>query len=96
MPRDVSNLVHFTGELTLGNLAIVVTLIGVAISIGRRIGAAETTLHDHAAALTQHSHRLDLYEGRLVDVIGQVQRVIGRVEVTQERLEQTLSPEQQS
>lgn len=78
---------HFTGEITLGNIVIVVTLIGIAIRFGIRVGIMETTLKMHADTMVQHSIRLDKYEGRLVEITGNVQRLVGRVEATQDRLE---------
>ena len=78
---------QFTGEITLGNIAIVVTLITIAIGIGRRFGGMEQLLKGHALTLSDHAKRLDNYEGRLVEVVGQVQRVVGRIEATQDRID---------
>lgn len=82
------NLVHFSTEITLGNLAIVVTLIGIAIRVGWRIGGLEQVVKMHGENLMSHTSRLDLYEGRLVEIVGSVQRLIGRVEATQDRIDQ--------
>ena len=83
---------HWTGEITLGNLAIVATLIGMAIGIGIRLGAITQLLADHSQRLMDHSTRLDRYEARLVTIVGDVQRLIGRIELTQDRLDARIGP----
>jgi hypothetical protein len=80
---------HFTTEITLGNLAIVVTLIGIAIKIGQRLGALSTTVLQHATVLDRHAVRMDKHEERLTSIAGDLQRMIGRVEATQDRLDKT-------
>ena len=67
-------------QLWLANAPVVLTLIGIAIAFGRRLGSTETILRLHA-------DRLDRYEDRLVEVVGDVQRMIGRIEATQDRLD---------
>lgn len=79
--------VHFSAEVTLGNLAIVVTLIGIAVRFGFRVGMMENRLNEHAKTMIRHTERLDKYEERLVDITGHVQRLIGRLEATQDRIE---------
>jgi hypothetical protein len=72
---------HLTGEVTLGNIAIVVTLLGIAIKFGVQLGGFQTTLREHAKALEAHSIRLDHHETRILDLIAGIQRLIGRSEV---------------
>jgi hypothetical protein len=86
---EKTNIPHFNGEITLGNLAIVVTLVGIAISIGTKIGVVQTLVDGHKSILETHSKRLDRYEQALQEVVGQVQRVVGRLEATQGRIENT-------
>lgn len=81
-------MVHFTSEITLGNLAIVVTLIGIAIQIGQRLGTLSSTVLQHADMLNQHAKRIDKYEDRLTTISGDLQRIVGRLEATQNRIEQ--------
>lgn len=78
---------HFTTEITLGNLAIVITLISIAIGIGNRLGTLSQTVLQHATVLTQHANRMDKYEERLIGLVGDMQRMMGRVEATQDRLD---------
>lgn len=80
---------HFTAEVTLGNLAIVVTLIGIAIKIGQRLGALDSTVGQHAGVLNQHTARMDKHEERLTSIAGDLQRMIGRVEATQDRIDRS-------
>lgn len=61
---------HYTGEITLGNIATVVTLITLAIGVGRRLGSFEATISSHADRLAGVSARLDKYEQRLFDLAG--------------------------
>lgn len=72
---------HFTGEITLGNLAIIITLIGIAIRFGVRLGSFQTTLAAHATALEGHSLRLDRHETQIIRLISSLQRLIGRSEI---------------
>lgn len=78
---------HVTGDISLGSIAIIVTLIGVTIRIGMQIGNIQAVASSHETAIARHAARLDLYEGRLVSVVSDVQRLIGRVEATQDRIE---------
>jgi hypothetical protein len=80
-------MLKFTTEITLGNIAIVVTLITIAISIGQKIGTLSTTVVQHAAVLDRHAMRMDKYEERLIVIVGDMQRMIGRVEATQDRID---------
>lgn len=76
---------HLTSEISLGNIAIVVTLIGIAIRFGAKLGSIETTLKTHAETLTMHSSRLDAHETRFMRFVEDLQRMIGRVESMAER-----------
>jgi hypothetical protein len=71
---------HFTGEITLGNLLTIITLVGIAVRFGFLAGYLQTTV-------SQHTARLDKYETSLLDVVSNVQRMIGRVEGVQDRLD---------
>lgn len=79
---------HITNEVSLGTILTIVTLIGIAVRFGYRIGNFETTLKSHAEILSTHSKRMGDYEGRIIDVIGHLQRVVGRVEAMTERRQQ--------
>ena len=67
-------------QLWLANAPVVLTLVGIAIAFGRRLGSAETILRLHA-------ERLDRHEERLIGLVGDVQRMIGHFLATQERLD---------
>ncbi len=82
---------HFTGEISLGVIlsaaGIILTLITIASRLGAKIGAMQTTAETQGESIDRHTKRLDLYEERLVQVVGEVQRMIGRMESTQDRIE---------
>lgn len=80
---------HFTGEITLGSIGIIVTLISLAMTIGAKLGDVQAVVKNHGADLLRHAARLDRYESQLVENISQVQRLIGRVESTQTRMDNT-------
>lgn len=65
-----------TGEVTLGNLLIMVTVLAVGLLIWQRIRSIELIVQDHGLSLLQHSHRLDGYEVRLIETIEHVHTVI--------------------
>jgi len=69
---------HLTGELSLGNILTVATLIGIAIGVGRRFGGFESLMSEHAKTLAVHAERLDRYEARMVDIVEKLGLVIGR------------------
>ena len=85
-------LMHITGEVTLGNIFIIITLVSMAIGMGIRLGSITAIINQHTADLIKHSLRLDTYEMRLVEIVADVQRLIGRVEATQDRLERAHGP----
>ena len=72
---------HFTGNISLGNVLVVVTLVGTAVQFGMRLGTLETTLRQHADALMDHANRLEQHDSRLLDAVGNIQRMLGRLEV---------------
>jgi cytochrome c biogenesis factor len=76
-----------TGDISLGNIAIVVTLIGIAVRISMRFATMQQLVSGHTSTLNSHSARLDRYETTLVEVGGNLQRMIGRIEATQDRLD---------
>lgn len=82
---------NYTGEISLGailgNLMIVVTLISIAVTIGRQIGHIQQVVKTQGDLIAMHSARLDLYESRLLSVIADVGRLIGKIEATQDRIE---------
>jgi len=43
---------EFTGEVTLGNILTLVTLVGIAVSIGMKFGRIEAKQDAHAALVT--------------------------------------------
>lgn len=65
---------HFTGDISLGSIVTVITLIGIALRIGSALGVIKTTLADHA-------RRLELIEHTQFKLINEVQRMIGRCEI---------------
>ncbi len=71
---------HVTGEITLGTLLTIATLIGIAISFGRRFGSLEAQLASHGTNLVKHAERMDRYEEHYMTIAGQMQRIIGRIE----------------
>lgn len=80
---------QLTGDISLGNIAIIVTLIGIAIRVGMRLGSVEAIAKAQAALIEGHTKRLDRYEERLVSIVSDVSRLMGRIEATQERIEKT-------
>lgn len=80
---------QFTGDISLGSVAIIVTLIGIAIRIGMQVGAVQEVAKAQATIIEGHTKRLDRYESRLVDIVSDVSRLIGRIEATQSRLEKS-------
>lgn len=78
---------HFVGDITLGSIAIIVTLIGIAINIGLKVGSVQEVVRAQAAIVASHTQRLDKYEERLVKIVSDVSRLMGRIEATQDRLE---------
>ncbi len=78
---------HITADISLGSIAIVVTLIGIAINIGARLGTITQTVAQHANMLAGQSARMDRYEQGLNKNVGDVQRLVGRIEATQDRID---------
>lgn len=60
---------HISGEITIGNIATVVTLISLAIGLGRRLGSFETTVNNHADKITGLSARMETIDKRLYDLV---------------------------
>jgi hypothetical protein len=71
----------YSGDITLGSILTIVTLVSIAITLGRRLGSFETTLKQHADTMVQHSARLTNQESRVIDLVASVQRLIGQMEV---------------
>jgi hypothetical protein len=71
---------HFNGEITLGSILTIVTLLGIALRFAWTAGALQ-------AVIIEHTKRLDRYEIALTEIVSSVQRVIGRVEGVQDRLD---------
>ncbi len=72
---------HVTGDLSLGSILTIVTLISIAVTLGRRLGNFEGMLRHHADTITEHSVRLSKQEERVIDLVASVQRLIGQTEV---------------
>lgn len=85
---------QFTGDISLGNIAIVVTLISIAVRIGLKLGTVQQLVAGHTITLESHAARLDRYERTLVEVGGNLQRMIGRIEATQDRIDRTTGQRQ--
>lgn len=73
----------FTGEITLGTIMTVITLIGIAVSIGIRFGRVETKQDAHAkaveglaAALVAHDSRDDARFDVVESQIGDLAKVV--------------------
>lgn len=73
--------------IVLGTLPVVITLITIAINIGRRLGTFEQTLAGHAQMLDRHADRMERYESSTITFVGDLQRLVGRVEVLSDRRE---------
>ena len=71
---------HFTADLSLGQLLIIATMIGMAVKVGWRLGTFETILKEHAQTFHEHANRLDRYEDALTHVVQDLQKVIGRID----------------
>lgn len=76
---------HFTGDVSLGTILTIVTLIAIAIRFGYRFGKFETTLENHTQSIESHAERLSTYESQIVNFVADLQRVIGRLEVPERR-----------
>lgn len=75
----------FTGEIMLGNIAIIVTLVGIAIGFGQQLGSFRTTLLVHANSIDKHTLRLDRHDDKILELITGVQRLIGVQELSDQR-----------
>jgi hypothetical protein len=71
---------HITGEVSLGTILTIATLLGIAIRFGFRFGHFDTTLRAHTDNLARHAARMDRYEERYVQIANNLQRIIGRME----------------
>lgn len=69
-----------TGEVTLGNLLIVVSLIGIAISFGVRLGSFQASLESHSKTIEDHGKKLSKHDDIFLSLVQDVQRLIGRNE----------------
>ena len=76
---------HWNGEVTLGNLLTIITLISLAIAawygLKARILVFQEMLRTHSQTLMDHAKRLDTYESRILDLVSGLQRLIGQSEV---------------
>jgi len=81
--------ITLTGEISLGSLAIVVSIVSTAVAIGLKLGTLQQLVRGHGSTLTDHAARLNRYEITLVEVGGNLQRMIGRIEATQDRIDRT-------
>ena len=73
---------HFSGDISLGSLLTVVTLLGIAVRFGWMVGGIQEVI-------MEHTKRLNRYEETLMKTVGDVQRIVGRVEGVQDRLDRT-------
>ena len=80
-------MLHITGEVSFGSILTLCTLIGLAVTIGRKLGDFETTLTHHAATMADHAARLAGQEARMIDLVSHVQRLIGQLDGHQPRTE---------
>ena len=71
---------HISGDINLGSILTIITLIGIAISMGSKLGRFEETLKHHAETMSDHAARLASQESRMGDLVASVQRLIGRME----------------
>lgn len=76
---------HWSGEVSLGSLLTIATLVSIAVRIGWMVGGIQVTVRAHTG-------RLDKYEDTLIKVVGEVQRLVGRIEGVQDRLERRAPP----
>lgn len=65
---------HFSGDFTLGNLLTIVTLVGIAVTFGRKLGAFEVTLKSHADALLETAHKLAEHDAKISAVLESLSR----------------------
>ncbi len=76
---------HITGDINLGSILTIVTLIGIAIAMGSQLGKFELTLKHHADTMSDHAARLVSQETRIGELVASVQRLMGRMEGEQAR-----------
>ena len=62
----------FTGEITLGNILTLVTLIGIAVSIGMKFGRIEAKQDAHAALVASLAASVVTHEKSDTDRFGAV------------------------
>lgn len=65
---------YFTGEVTLGTLLQVGTMIGVAVGLYYKITGK---LEEHAAAITRHADTLNSHEDDIRNLIREVSLLVG-------------------
>lgn len=85
MPEGVVRPMHFTGDISLGTIVTIITILGVAMTIGQRFGRVETTIESQAKMLTDHAMRLGKYEQQSMRFVADLQRLVGRVEMLMDR-----------
>jgi len=79
---------HFDWTLSFGSLltivsfaiACIVTYTKATRWLATQFTRFELTLAMHAEQLGHHAERMDRYEGRYIEIAGQLQRIIGRIE----------------
>ena len=52
---------HFTGDVSLGTILTIATLVGIALRLGYRLGNFEHTLSTQSKTMTAHADRLGVY-----------------------------------
>lgn len=78
---------HFTGDISLGTILTIATLLGIAIRVGWAVGKIQAVVDGVKKTASDHAMRLDRYEEALIKMVGEVQRMVGRVEGVQDRLD---------
>lgn len=89
---------HFSNEITLGNIVTVAALLGmgwkIISSVGkffvtalRQVDGVLDAITEHTNMLKEHGLRMSGYESRLNSVVVDLQGVIGRMDVIQSRVD---------
>lgn len=89
---------HFSSEITLGNIVTVAALLGMGwktiSSVGkffvtafRQVDDVLDAINEHTRMLKEHAIRMGGYETRLNTVVLDMQAVIGRMDIIQSRVD---------
>ena len=75
--------IQFDWTISLGTaiqtITMVISLVAAWHALKARLIILEKSIEGHAVTLRDHSHRMDRYEERSLELVGDIQRVIGEI-----------------